>query len=113
MSGRLLIVLSYAFVGLLLAGLSIPLILRRVPPNHFYGFRVPKTINNPDIWYEINAYAGQRLLVAGLIMAVVATGLNAFAPNLGIDLYSTILVGVTCVSLVVGIGQSFYKLSKM
>lgn len=37
----------YAGSGLLLIALSIPLIRRRVRPNWIYGFRVPRTVNNP------------------------------------------------------------------
>jgi uncharacterized membrane protein len=113
MNPRLFMVIMYVGVGLLLALLSIPLMLRRIPPNHFYGFRLPKTINNPDIWYEINAYSGQRLFASGVITAVAAMWLYALAPGLSLDIYSSIMVGVALVTLGIGLGQSFYKLSKM
>jgi uncharacterized membrane protein len=60
----------YAFTGLLLAGLSIPMILKKIPPNGLYGFRVPATVNNPAIWYDVNTYAGWRLLIVGLGTAI-------------------------------------------
>ena len=60
----------YAFSGLLLAGLSIPMILKKIPPNGLYGFRVPATMNNPALWYDVNTYSGWRLLVVGLGTAV-------------------------------------------
>ena len=77
----------YSFSGLLLAGLSIPLILHKIPPNGLYGFRVPSTLENPELWYKVNAYAGRRLLVVGLGTAVgsiilyfsVNTSVNAYA----------------------------------
>jgi len=56
----------YAFGGLLLAGLAVPLILYKIPPNGIYGFRLPSTINEPKLWYQVNAYAGRRFLVVGL-----------------------------------------------
>ncbi|MBV9851213.1 MAG: SdpI family protein [Armatimonadetes bacterium] len=57
------------FVGLLFVAVSIPLILRRVRPNPWYGFRTPKTLSSEHIWYEANAYSGALLLVAGLVTA--------------------------------------------
>ena len=53
------VTLSFMFlnlvVGLLIVGLSIPLIRRRVKPNRLYGFRTPKTMSSEQIWYEANA----------------------------------------------------------
>jgi hypothetical protein len=60
----------YAFSGLLLAGLSVPLILHKIPPHGLYGFRIPSTPENPELWYKVNAYAGWRFLVVGLCTAV-------------------------------------------
>jgi uncharacterized BrkB/YihY/UPF0761 family membrane protein len=60
----------YAFSGLLLAGLSVPLILHKIPPNGLYGFRVRSTLENPQLWYKVNAFAGRRFLVVGLVTAV-------------------------------------------
>jgi uncharacterized membrane protein len=59
-------------VGLLIVGLSVPLIRRRIRPNRWYGFRTPKTISSERIWYEANAYAGQMLLWAGVIFIAAA-----------------------------------------
>jgi hypothetical protein len=60
----------YSFSGLLLAGLSVPLILHKIPPNGLYGFRVPSTLENPRLWYKVNAYSGRRFLVVGLGTAI-------------------------------------------
>ena len=62
----LILLALYAFSGLLLAGLSVPLILHKIPPNGLYGFRVRSTLNDPELWYKANAYAGWRFLVVGL-----------------------------------------------
>jgi hypothetical protein len=113
MGPRLLIMLLYVATGLVLAALSAPLILHKIPPNPFYGFRLPKTMNNPDIWYDINAYGGWRLLIAGLISSAVAAGLYYLAPGLSMDVYALTLAGVTVLALGIGIGQSLVRLSKM
>jgi hypothetical protein len=64
--------LLYAIGGLLLAGLSVPLILQKVPPNGWYGLRVPSAPEDAQLWYQVNANIGRRFLVAGLGTAVGA-----------------------------------------
>lgn len=69
---HLFTMLSFIVVGLLFIGLSIPLILRRIPPNWMYGFRVAKTLENPEIWYNANEYAGKRLALAGVVITLAS-----------------------------------------
>lgn len=53
-------------VALLLAGLSIPLIMRKVPMNSIYGVRFPQSFKSSDAWYEINEYGGKALLISSI-----------------------------------------------
>ncbi len=59
-------------VPLLVLLLSVPLILGKMPPNGAYGFRTPKTVSSPDVWYPANRVAGWLMLGA----MVVAIGFN-------------------------------------
>jgi hypothetical protein len=102
----------YIGFGALLAGISIPLILRKIPPNPIYGFRVPRTLNNPAIWYDANAYAGVRMLVFGLVLIVAAVGLYA-VPGLGVDTYAWSVLAVVVVGLAVVVFQSFRYLRRL
>ncbi|MFL5331611.1 MAG: SdpI family protein, partial [Geminicoccaceae bacterium] len=52
--------------GVLLLALGVPLALRRVRPNRWYGLRVPATFADEEVWYEANALAGRDLIVLGL-----------------------------------------------
>lgn len=52
--------------ALLLVGLSIPLMRRRVRPNWFYGFRTPSTVHDEPLWYDVNARTGRDLLWVGV-----------------------------------------------
>ena len=61
----------YSGAGIFLAGLALPLILGRVSPNYWYGFRISRTMNSTALWYAANRYAGWRLLATGT--AIVAT----------------------------------------
>ena len=58
-------------IGPLLIILSIPMILRWVPPNRFYGFRIPATCANQSVWYDANALCGRHMLVLGLLMGLL------------------------------------------
>ena len=51
--------------------ISVPLILRLVPPNGVYGFRSGGTQSNTDLWYPANAFHGWALLAAAAIGATV------------------------------------------
>ena len=90
------------FSGAFLAALSVPMIMGKIPPNGLYGFRVRKTMENPDIWYPVNAYSGKWLLAAGMIMAFAAVGLF-FVPGLSLDVYAYAVLAVWVVVFTVGI----------
>lgn len=70
-----LTVLFFAGLSVLLIGLSVPLIRGRVKPNAWYGLRVSYTLDNPDIWYPANHYAGKLLLVYALVLLLVTLAL--------------------------------------
>lgn len=45
----------------LLIGISIPLILRKVPMNHFYGIRFAASFKSEKNWYAINVAGGKLM----------------------------------------------------
>jgi hypothetical protein len=59
--------------------ISVPHILRIVPPNRIYGFRTAATLSNSAIWYQANAFMGWSLLIASAISATVLVFLPATA----------------------------------
>jgi uncharacterized membrane protein len=63
-------VLFIAFPALTFA-LGIPLILRLVPPNRFYGFRTTTTYSSADAWYQINFATGVALVAAGVVAGLL------------------------------------------
>ena len=66
----------FGITGLLLVALSVPMMLGRVRPNVWYGFRTSKTLSDERIWYEANRLSGRAGIVAGTLM-VLLTGLGA------------------------------------
>jgi uncharacterized membrane protein len=76
----------YAFLGLLLAGLAIPLMREVVPPNRWYGFRIPLTLEDRQTWYAVNAWAGRRLLLLGGVTTISAP-LGLLLPEAWLPIY--------------------------
>jgi len=101
-----LILIMYVAGGLFLTVLSIPLVQKRIPPNPWYGFHVPQTLNNPALWYPANANAGMRLFWSGIAICVGAIALYR-VPNLSLDVYALGCLAVTFVALAIGIIQSW------
>jgi hypothetical protein len=83
----------YAISGLVLAGLSVPLILGKIPPNGLYGFRIPSTQQNPELWYKVNAYSGRRLLLVGLGTSVGSI-LLYYTVDSSVDAYALSCLGL-------------------
>jgi uncharacterized membrane protein len=83
-SGAVLTGFMILFVcaGLLIAGAAIPLILRRIKPNRWYGFRTDKSLSAERVWYEANAYSGWLLLCLGVVLAAMSVALH-FVPSIG------------------------------
>ena len=96
--------LLYFFTGagILLAALAIPLILKKVKPNPIYGFRVSQTLNDPDVWYEVNQTCGKCLLISGCSI-VAAAVLFVRIPGISIDTYALACLAVFLVTLIPGL----------
>jgi len=67
-------------VGLLTAGLAIPLVIHKVPMNRVYGVRIAKAFASDRDWYEINAYGGKLLLGYGLFLIAFGFIARPYAP---------------------------------
>lgn len=56
----------------LLALVSLPLALRKVPRNRVYGYRTRASLASDAVWYDANAYFGRASLVACLVATFAA-----------------------------------------
>jgi len=61
-----------ALTGALLVVLGVPMMLRRVPPNAFYGLRVPATFKDEQVWYDANAASGRDFVLLGIFISLFA-----------------------------------------
>jgi uncharacterized membrane protein len=58
-------------IGPVLMLTSIPLILRWIPQNRLYGFRIPATLRNQSVWYDANALCGRHFFLLGSFMVLL------------------------------------------
>lgn len=55
--------------ALILAGF--PLVFEWVPPNRWYGFRLPGAMISPENWYAVNALGGKLLILSMALCGVL------------------------------------------
>ena len=106
------LLLMYVVFGLLLIALAIPMLRGKVPPNPWYGFRVPGTLSDPTRWYKANRYAARWLPLTGVITVVAAIALY-FVPGLSVDTYAWLVLAVFGVPFVLMIISSFRYLRRL
>lgn len=62
---------SFLIADGVIAAVSVPLILKLVPPNRLYGFRTSQTLSDRTLWFRANHFAGWALLIAAIVSASV------------------------------------------
>jgi uncharacterized membrane protein len=102
----------YVGAGLLLSAISIPLIFRKIGPNPIYGFRVKRTLEDPRVWYDVNAHAAKGLFLVGLIIVVTALAFTRL-PGLGVAAYALSCTAVFATALTVALVLSFLYLARI
>ena len=110
MAGTLLI---YFGVGLLVAALALPMMYDKIPPNGFYGFRTPRTLSDPNVWYPANRVAGRNLALAGAIVSTTALVLFAIHKSIAPRTADLTLLIVTLASFTGAVVHSFIALRRI
>ena len=70
-------------IGLLVMGLSIPLLLGRVRMNGWYGVRLPRAFRSEANWYSLNRYGAIQLTWYGAVLIAVGVVVMLFPPRVG------------------------------
>jgi hypothetical protein len=81
-------------LGPVLVLMSIPLLLRWVPRNYIYGFRVAATLRSDSVWYDANALFARHVFLLGLAMIA----LELFLP---LSMRNFTLAAVAAIGLIV------------
>jgi uncharacterized membrane protein len=106
------LLILYLVGGTLLIILAIPLLRQRVGQNPVYGFRVPATFRDPQVWFAANRYSAKWLIITG-----VATDLSAlifyFIPGISLDAYALLCLAVFAVVFGLAIFMSFRYLREV
>jgi len=62
--------------ALLIIGISIPLVKKKIKMNSWYGVRIEKSFKSEENWYKINAYGGKELIVWSI--PIILSGIICF-----------------------------------
>ena len=102
----------WPLAGAIFILLSIPFILQLVPPNHWSGFRVEKTLSDERVWYAANRVMGYDLLIAGVVIlaTTIATAIYLRGNR---RLANRLNLAVFILSLAVAAAHSFWALTRM
>lgn len=106
-------ILIFAGCALLIAALSIPLILGRIPPNELYGFRTERTVRDPAVWYPANRHSGWQLLYAAMAQLVVLVVVWLMADRIAQETAAIVLVSTLLGTVVVAAVRSFLHLRQL
>lgn len=113
MSPQFVLAGTFLLQGILLAGVSLPLVAGRVKRNGVYGFRTPKTLSSDDVWYAANRYAGRQLFGAGSAQIAGTLLLLPFAGRLDAGTLGLLGLALTLVPLGVALAKSFRYLGRL
>ena len=109
-----LILLIYIFMGVLFIAISIPLIKRKVKINNWYGVRLPQTMKNEEIWYEVNEKSGKHLFAFGTIIIFfsILFYIGNFFSSIVSFVIMTVLIYIGIIAIVIKASSFANKLTK-
>jgi len=103
MDPKLKPIISFIVVSFLLIVISIPLIIKKIPPNCVYGFRIKKTLANREIWYKANTFGGISLLVSALFILISCVVLLLNKDRLSFDAVNSAGLGLFLAPILVSL----------
>ena len=108
------IFLIYLAVGIICIAISIPLIKRKIKINNWYGVRLPQTMKNEEIWYEVNEKSGKHLFAFGTIIIFfsILFYIGNFFSSIVSFVIMTVLILVGTIIIVIKASSISNKLSK-
>lgn len=107
-----LLMLVFAVSGLLIIAFGLPLAQNKIKPNGWYGFRLPDTIKQPELWYPVNAALGKGLVLLGGLTIIISLWLG-FVGILSEARYGSIMSIWLLIGVLVVFGKAYNKLRKL
>jgi len=99
------IAIIHSIVALVIIGVSLPLVMRKIKRNQWYGIRIPEASKSEERWLEINQYAGRLMVCWGIVLFITA-GIGLLLPKKYWIIYAfsglaVILVGLGVVTTLI------------
>ena len=113
MDNYLLFIIANILIGALDIVMGIPLLLEKVKPNWFYGFRLPVTLSSKEIWYKSNRYVGRDFIAAGIIIITVSLVLLLFESNFTVLEVVWIELTLVLASIIIILARGFIYLKRI
>jgi hypothetical protein len=85
--------------GVLFLLLSIPLVMKKVPMNSIYGFRISKAFDSEANWYEVNRYGGRQLIQWSILLIIIGTLYFTFPMDSSRSELANALTGVAPIAI--------------
>ena len=63
--------ITFFISGIAFSALAIPLIRKKIKVNNWYGIRIPQTMDDDEVWYEVNALMGKYIFSWGIFISVL------------------------------------------
>lgn len=90
----------------MLIGAGLPLMRRRVPPNRWYGVRLPSTLGDERTWYSVNERSGRDLVVVGTAVVFLALSAPVVLPRWAPEFRTLLVAFVLIVGLAAVTGRA-------
>jgi uncharacterized membrane protein len=110
---EILTIIIFILIGTVFILLGIPLLLEKVKPNWFYGFRTHSTIKNKDLWYKINKQAGREFIISGIIVIIASIFFLTFQSYFKIIEILIILLLLVNLSVIIIIIRGIFLLRRL
>ena len=72
-----MLVTIFLLILLLVIGVAaVPLMMGIVPPNPYYGWPTRRSSSKPDLWKQVNMFAGRAVVIAAALAAIAIMAYN-------------------------------------
>lgn len=92
---------------------SLPMVLGLVPPNRFFGFRTPKTLSSPEIWYSANRASGWFMIAAAAVTICVNSAILSLGADWGSRTLFWWVAAANVIALTMSLAVSFLYLRRV
>jgi hypothetical protein len=99
-------------VAIVFVGISIPLVLGKIPMNSSYGFRFAKSFESDDLWFRINRYGGRQLILWSIPIALLGLAALLFPIMASRPVHFLLLTCAAPLAFIIAAAVSCYMFAK-